>query len=182
MPIDDNEPYEENSERDEPTSSARDARGRWLPGHCPNPKGRPKKSSRKFEDQSDIRKFASTLVPISANGQKQLMDRKSALLHKIFETAMKGNVSAQRHLFGLFEKNTEKLAELRFQYECVVTEWFINNPDLGKSGYQIPPIVEAEVYGMRVLLNRYFPDEYPLDHYEHGDEDEDDDEEGEYLE
>jgi len=76
----------------------RDANGRWLPGHCPNRKGRPKKNKtpKVLYDQADIRIFGNTLVDIFANGQKETMDRRTALINKMFESAMKGRVSMQR--------------------------------------------------------------------------------------
>ena len=47
------EPQLESQEAEKPT---RDADGRWLPGHCPNPAGRPRKKYGLF-DASDLRYF-----------------------------------------------------------------------------------------------------------------------------
>ena len=40
-----------------------------------------------------IRIFSHTLVEVMANGQKETMDRQTALLNKMFESAMKGGVT-----------------------------------------------------------------------------------------
>ena len=111
---------------DQPT---RDARGRWLKGHCPNPKGRPRKSAQSDYDPGDLRDFGSTLIEVNVSGQRTLMDRRAALLRKMFEDAMKGKVSVQRFLYREFERNDERLAAAQFRYEELMTEWVIENPD-----------------------------------------------------
>jgi hypothetical protein len=153
----------------------RDARGRWLPGGAsPNPKGRPTKIPNEFVDQSDIRRFANTLVPITLHGRTVYVVREEALLLKMFETAMKGNASAQRHLYSLIEKNKEQLATLMAQYEEMLHELYINNPHHGDPDFQLNP--EAEIWFARLqnLLNHHFPDLYPPINCDLGDDNSED--------
>ena len=77
----------------------RDARGRWLKGHCPNPKRSAAKESQTDYHPGDIRHFGNTLIDVAANGRVETMDRRTALNHKMFESAMKGRVSMQRFLY-----------------------------------------------------------------------------------
>ena len=147
--------------RKEDANRTRDDRGRWLPGHCPNPKGRPRKKSKQHADQSDLRIFAHTLVDFVVNGQTETMDRRTALLNKMFESAMKGRVSMQRFLYQEFEKNAEQLAQVRNHYDSLLFEWIIDPPDGDKPGFKIPAEVEVEITELRALLNHYFPGQYP---------------------
>ena len=169
---DDNDQRRGSGDNDEPT---RDAGGRWLPGHCPNRKGRPKKKAKVPPDQSDIRIFANTMIDVVSNGQKETMDRRTALLAKMFEDAMKGRVSQQRFLYREFEKNSERLAATRAHYERLIMDWIVDNPDLGEPDFEIPVEVELEMLSLRTLLNHYFPGDYPLDGVPAYDDDEDDD-------
>jgi hypothetical protein len=109
-----------------------------------------------------MRIFANTLVPITISGKTQLVPRGEALIQKLFERAMKGNVSALRYLHGEFSKNTEMLAELKAQYDRLVYDFILNNPDFGRSGYELPTELVNHMTGLRTLLNFYFPDDYPL--------------------
>ncbi len=139
----------------------RDARGRWRPGYCPNPKGRPMKKPKTIIHQSDIRIFGHTLIDVVANGQMETMDRRSALLNKIFESAMKGRVSMQRFLYHEFERYDKRLAAARVHYDRLMFDWFINNPVPGQPRVEVPFEVEVEMDSLRTLLNGYFPGQYP---------------------
>jgi hypothetical protein len=97
-----------------------------------------------------------------AGGQKETMDRQAALLHKMYEIAMKGKVSMQRFLYKEFERNAERLAAARARYDQLLTEWVIENPDFkGLDGDNIPFAVKQEIAGLESLLNHYFPGQYP---------------------
>ena len=147
------------SNNDQPT---RDARGRWMKGHCPNPKGRPRKSAQSDYDPGDLRVFGSTLIEVTANGQRELIDRREALLRKMFEDAMKGKVSIQRFLYREFERNDERLAAAQFRYEELMTEWVIENPDFkGLDDENVPFKIQMEIAGLELLLNHYYPRSYP---------------------
>ena len=146
---------------DEPT---RDARGRWRPGYCPNRKGRPKVQKQKpgmLYDEADIRIFSHTLVEVTANGHMEMMDRRTALLNKMFESAMKGKVSMQRFLYMEFERNAERLGAARAHYSRLIFDWILDNPEFGKDDFDMPLEVEAEIESLRNMLNYYFPDQYP---------------------
>ena len=141
---------------------ARDANGRWLKGHCPNPKGRPRKEVQTGYYQGDIRHFSTTVIDVAANGQIETMDRRSALYYKMFESAMKGKVSMQRFLYAEFERNDVRLAGARLRLEQLMTRWVIENDDFdGLDGENIPYEVQLEILGLQSLLHHYFPDQYP---------------------
>ena len=111
MRDDDDDQVDQNGDnRAKPT---RDDRGRWLKGYCPNPTGRPRKKVRADYYQGDIRHFGNTVIDVAANGRVEMMDRRTALLLKMFETAMKGRVSMQRFLYHEFARNDEQLAGAR---------------------------------------------------------------------
>jgi hypothetical protein len=59
------------------TKPVRDANGRWLPGQCGNPRGRPRKL-RPYSDEN-LSIFSRRLVEITQNGQTIEMSRKRAL-------------------------------------------------------------------------------------------------------
>ena len=153
----------------------RDAKGRWLPGHCPNPKGRPRKKPKVIQDRSDLRIFGNTLIDIVANGEIDTMDRRAALTHKMFESAMKGRVTMQKFLYQEFERNAERLAGLRLRYDRLMLDWVINNPDYTKREFEMPFEVEQEIIELRTLLSYYFPDQYSRDGVRPDDRGDDDD-------
>ena len=85
--------------------NGRDANGRWKKGHCPNPKGRPRK--RLQASQADVYEFKETLVDAVINGKSAKVTRHEMLMLKMFEEALKGNVPMQRKLFDRFEQSDE---------------------------------------------------------------------------
>ncbi len=171
---DENDRRKSRGNTDRPT---RDTRGRWRKGHCPNPKGRPKKRPKMLPDQSNAYIFSNTMVDIVANGQKETMDRRTALLNKMFESAMKGKVSMQRFLYKEFEMKSERLTAARAYYQQLIMKWVVDNPDLCDHDYKMPTEVQLEILGLRATLNHYFGDQYPLDGIpgtNYGDDDDDD--------
>ena len=144
---------------DNPT---RDARGRWRPGYCPNTKGRPRKKPKTIIHEADIQIFGNTLIDVVANGQQEEMIRRSALFNRIFESAMKGSVTQQRFLYHEFERNDKRLAAARVHYDRLLFNWVLNNTVPGQRRVEIPLEVEVEMDSLRVLLNHYYPDSYPL--------------------
>ena len=173
MTTDDHDGDDQRQDRDHGDNPTRDARGRWRPGYCPNLKGRPKEKPKVSYDQADIRIFGNTIVDIMANGQKESMDRRTALINKMFESAMKGKVSMQRFLYKEFERNAERLAAAIVRYDRLMIDWIVNNPKFGKPDYDIPFEVEMEILSLRALLNHYFPGQYPLDGVSANDDDDD---------
>ncbi len=170
---DGDDPLQDRGDNDKPT---RDARGRWLPGNCPNRKGRPKKKKPTvLRNQSDIHFFGNTMVDVLTNGQKETMDRRTALYNKIFESAMKGKVSMQRFLFKEFERNDERLATIIAHYDRLMLDWIINNPAPGKPRVDMPREVELDIIRLRALLNHYYPGQYPPSGIPANDDSDDDD-------
>jgi hypothetical protein len=175
---DDHNDADQPQDRGDSDRPTRDAKGRWLPGHCPNPKGRPKKKLKKFLDESDLRWFGNTLIDVVTNGQMETMDRRTALNNKIFESAMKGKVSMQRFLYREFARSDERLAAACARYEQLVTHWFARNPDSGKRDFEVPLEIELEIRGLRSVINHYFPGAYPpfgMSADDDSDDDDDDD-------
>ena len=138
----------------------RDARGRWQKGHCPNPKGRPRKKKAKNYDPSDVRHFANTQIELMINGQPEKMTRKEAILSKVFESAMKGRVSQQRYVMSLFEKNDEQLAELRQQYDVLLHEWIVANPNFENIDESLSRQQINTLTSMASTLNHYYPGQF----------------------
>ena len=148
-------------DNDSDAKPLRDARGRWKPGPSPNPKGRPKKKPAPNYNPGDIRDFGNTMIEVAANGRAELMDRRTALLNKMYESAMKGSVTAQRFMYKEFERNDERLAAARVQYDRLITEWIIENPDFrGLDDSNVPFDVQMQILGLQSLLEHYFPGQY----------------------
>ncbi len=175
MTTDDHDGNDQRKSRGDTDKPSRDAKGRWRPGYCPNPKGRPKKKPKVFLDTSDIRVFGNTLVDVVVNGQKETMDRSTALLNKMFESAMKGRVSMQRFLYREFERTAERLVAARLRYDQLLMDWIINNPDFHKRDFDLPFEVDLEIAGLRTLLDHYYPGQYPLHAMSANDDSDDDD-------
>ena len=148
---------------DSDPTKRRDARGRWLKGHCPNPKGRPRKKPKEYLDLTDIRTFMNTLIEVRTNDGVELMDRRAALLYKMFEDAMRGKISMQRFLHAEFERSDERLAAARLRHQQLMTKWVIENDDFdGLDGDSIPFDVQVEIAGLDSVLSHYFPKDYFL--------------------
>ena len=58
---DGDDPQQGRGDADKPT---RDARGRWRPGYCPNPKGRPRKKPITIIHEADMQIFGNTLIDV----------------------------------------------------------------------------------------------------------------------
>ena len=140
--------------------SDRDARGRWLKGHCPNPKGRPRKKPRWQTDTDDLQIFGNTLIDVRMNGKTELMLRRVALLEKIFEEGMKGKVSMLKFLHQLFEKHDERMAEIRNYHDRLIRKWILDNPKHKDPHYELPREIELEIIQVRSFLKHYYPGSY----------------------
>lgn len=96
----------------------RDARGRWKKGHCPNPNGRPRKKP-EISD-ADVHHFRTGAVTVSLNGEKRILTRHEALLHSMYDQAMKGkSVNIARMLYKLFEDSDELHAKARMELKDI---------------------------------------------------------------
>jgi len=94
------------------TIDGRDRNGRWTKGHCPNPKGRPRKKTP--VSQADVMHFKQTMVDATIQGQPVQLTRHELLLHKMYENALKGSVLVQRKLFDRFEQSDDTYEEGEF--------------------------------------------------------------------
>ncbi len=105
----------------------RDAKGRWTKDTSGNPSGRPRNVP--DLDMSDVYNFSQFPTEIVIGGEKQLMTRHEIVLFKVFETAMKGRITAQKFLIEKFEQ-----AQLSKEYIQVWLEkWaerMADDPDL----------------------------------------------------
>ena len=154
---DENKPNSQPSGED-PT---RDAHGRWKPGYCPNPKGRPHKANKIDVDRADMSRFMNTEVEIRVGGKLVDMTREEALLNKMFEDAMKGKVSNQKFFYEQLQQRKRDLAELRHEYEKLITEWIIENPNWRSDGIESLPLpVRIQLVSLEALLHNLYPDSY----------------------
>lgn len=81
----------------------RDLSGRWCKGHCPNPKGRPRKKAPVSD--ADMNWFKNTSQEITINGVKRQLTRHEILLHSMYEQAVKGkSVNTAKKLLERFEQ------------------------------------------------------------------------------
>jgi hypothetical protein len=87
----------------EDAKSSRDSHGRWVKGVSGNPKGRPDKYAN--IDHGEIEKFMNFVLDVpTPDGRKKVMTREAAIQHRLYQSAMKGNVHAQIFLARRFEK------------------------------------------------------------------------------
>ena len=144
----------------EAVDTGRDARGRWKTGHCPNPKGRPKKRRYENYNPSDLRDFMNTQIEVSTAEGTQKMDRRTALMNKLFEGAMKGKVTPIRILLADIRESDQQLAELRLEYERLETELIHDNPEFKDFDDSLTRQQRIDLLGMATTLNHYYPGEY----------------------
>ena len=80
----------------------RDAKGRWIKGTTGNRSGRPPKEP--DYDMADVYNFSQFPTEIVIGGEQQLMTRHEVVLLKLFETALKGRITAIKYLIEKFEE------------------------------------------------------------------------------
>ena len=159
MKDDHNTPTNDPSGTEQPRKT-RDARGRWLKGHCPNRKGRPRKKRFKDYNPSDLRHFMNTQIEVATADGPQLMDRRTAVLNKLFEGAMKGKATPLRMLMGMIKENDQQLAELRVHYENLVRTLILDNPDFKSIDVSLTARQRLELLQMATTLNHYHPGQF----------------------
>lgn len=138
----------------------RDARGRWLEGHCPNPKGRPKKRCFKDDNPSDLRQFMNTQIEVATADGPQMMTRQTALLNKMFEGAMKGKVTPMRMLMAETKESAQQMAELRDHFDRRLAELVFDNPNFRNFDESLTLQQKIELFGLATTLNHYYPGQY----------------------
>ncbi len=92
----------------------RDKNGRWV-NVSGNPSGRPRKIP--DLDMADILNFSKKTLKIKIGGEEQLVTHHEALVHVLFQTAMKGRISAQRYLLEKFEQSALSYEYIWMRYE-----------------------------------------------------------------
>ncbi len=80
----------------------RDAKGRWTKDTSGNLHGRPRNVP--DLDMAEVYNFSQFPTEIVIGGEKQLMTRQEVVLLKLFESAMKGRITAQKYLIEKFEQ------------------------------------------------------------------------------
>ena len=80
----------------------RDAKGRWTKDTSGNLKGRP--TSVPDLDMADLINFSRFPTEITISGEKQLMTRHEIVWFKVFESALKGRITAQKYLIEKIEQ------------------------------------------------------------------------------
>ena len=103
----------------------RDNRGRWV-NVSGNPSGRPRKVP--DLDMADILNFSMKTINIKIGGEEQVVTHHEALVHAIYQSAMKGGLSTQRYLLDKFEQANLDYAFIRMRYD-EYAEALENDPD-----------------------------------------------------
>lgn len=96
-----------------------------MSGSSGNLKGRPRKTVK--IDAGDLRRFKDTVIEVPTPDGTKLMTREGAVWHRLYQTAMKGGVQAQRFLLKEFEKLNERRAEIQHRLEAIV-RWMDEDP------------------------------------------------------
>lgn len=81
----------------------RDHLGRWRKGYSGNLKGPPRKEAR--VEHGDIELFKNESMLVDTKDGPVLMTREAAILHRLYQSAMKGSVHAQIFLSRRFDKH-----------------------------------------------------------------------------
>ena len=104
----------------------RDANGRWAKNTTGNPNGRPRKVP--DLDMADFYNFSQYPTEIMIGGEKQLMTRHEIVWLKLFESAAKGRITAQKYLLEKFEEAEMSKGYVRLSLEKWA-ERMIEDPD-----------------------------------------------------
>jgi Family of unknown function (DUF5681) len=107
---------------------------RWKPGHCPNPPGRPKGA---LNLKTEIKLMLEAPIVVNDNGKLRKMTTLRALLLRLREMALKGNV-----------RGMALLLEHAFRHLGLVTE------PLGGSSKEDQAILDAYREEIRAETNK----------------------------
>ena len=127
---------------DETAKKTRDALGRWLTGVSGNPKGRPEKFAR--VDHGDLQTFKNSLIEVNTPDGPVMMTREAAVLHRLYQSAMKGNVHAQIFLSRRFEKHHESKAVIAAEVARIIAD--IKQTKRKPSDYELALLEGAEMH------------------------------------
>jgi len=93
----------------EDAKSSRDSHGRWVKGVSGNPKGRPDKYAN--VDAGAFLRFKNTVREVTTPEGRIMMTREAAIQHRLYQSAMQGNVHAQIYLSRRFRQHAEDMAK-----------------------------------------------------------------------
>lgn len=108
------------SNRRKTTKPARDARGRFL--ESGNLDGRPEKINLTGVDASPY-VFANSNLELNLNGESVTMTRQEALINKLYQQAMKGDVRAIIYLDKKFNEANEIFAKALSDLPDLLQKW-----------------------------------------------------------
>jgi hypothetical protein len=132
---------------------SRDRQGRWVKGVSGNRKGRPPKLARL--DHGDLQTFKNTAMEVNTPDGLVLMTREAAVLHRLYQAAMKGNVHAQIFLSRRFEKHAESKAAVAAELHRIISK--IKEGKRAPTDYEMALIEAALMH----LGARPWPEEEP---------------------
>jgi Family of unknown function (DUF5681) len=98
--------------------SSRDSHGRWAKGVSGNPKGRPHKYAN--FDHGDFLRFKNTILEVNTPDGRRVMTREAAIQHRLYQSAMQGNVHAQIFLARRFDKYAEEMSKIVAKFHDLV--------------------------------------------------------------
>jgi hypothetical protein len=112
-----------------------------------NPRGRPPKGAR--ESFSNPVLFPSGFIEISYQGKQLLVQRREALILKLYQSALNGSVQAMIYLDRKWHDADKRIAELMIELEELETR-FRHVPE-----QRIPPLAKMRMEGMRQFIEMY---------------------------
>jgi len=98
---------------------SRDRQGRWVKGTSGNPNGRPHKYAK--IDFGNLEQFKNFALEVKTSDGPVVMTREAAVQHRLYQSAMQGNVHAQIFLARRFEKFAENIAEVSAKFNDLVS-------------------------------------------------------------
>tara|TARA_R110000868_G_scaffold189300_1_gene432215 strand:- start:14885 stop:15352 length:468 start_codon:yes stop_codon:yes gene_type:complete len=103
----------------------RDAKGRWV-DRSGNPNGRPCKIP--DFDMADFVNFGEKTIKLKISGEETVMTQHEAVLQAMFQSAMKGRITAQRYLLEHMAEATLSVAFVQARY-AEYSEALATNPN-----------------------------------------------------
>ncbi len=102
----------------EDKKASRDNHGRWVKGASGNPKGRPHKYAN--IDHGDFLRFKNTVLEVNTPDGRRVMTREAAIQHRLYQSAMQGNVYAQIFLARRFDKYADEMSKIVAKFHDLV--------------------------------------------------------------
>ena len=131
----------------------RDEKGRWIGSG--NLNGRPKKVP--DYDMSDFYNFSQSTMEIGVGGKNQTVTRQEALILKSFETAMKGNRSAQKYLMDKFEEAELSRGFVQLRVDQMVERYYDDPSSISEEDFRLMETAMASLKRHRSTLRMKNP-------------------------